>query len=140
MPCRHVPGAAPPNPPDLPRALAPYAPPSPRRSDYKEAERLKLAHAIGVAAADWTKKHPGGAKFAVLDLGVDGPMDFWRMGDAERREWLDDGLHLTQQVRAGAGPGARVAGRRGVGTEFGRQRAHLCHAPAALSGPRHTGR
>lgn len=46
-----------------------------------------------------------GPVFAVADLGVGGPMNFWAMGEGERKRWLDDGLHLTQQV----GPGSAHA-------------------------------
>jgi len=34
----------------------------------------------------------------VYDLGVDGPMDFWKMSNEEREFWLDDGLHLTSKA------------------------------------------
>ena len=78
-------------------AIAPLpAPGFVSQSDYKEAERLKLHEQIKAAAAQWTKDHPKGPAFEVLDLGVGGPMNFWAMGDSERSQWLDDGLHLTR--------------------------------------------
>jgi hypothetical protein len=50
-----------------------------------------------------TKSHaaPQGAQFVTFDLGVDGPMDFWKMNSEQRSFWLDDGLHLTQAVSRG---------------------------------------
>jgi hypothetical protein len=43
-----------------------------------------------------------------MDLGVDGPMDFWKMSSQERSIWLDDGLHLTEKVVALLSGGSSV--------------------------------
>ena len=80
-------------------AIAPLAAPGfVSQSDYKEGERLKLAAQIKAYADNWNKQHPEGPAFEALDLGVNGPMNFWRMGDQERKQWLDDGLHLTKDA------------------------------------------
>lgn len=78
-------------------AIAPLpAPGFVSKDDYKEGERKKLAGLLEQAAASWTKVHPQGPDFVYTDLGVNGPMDFWKMDEQERRQWLDDGLHLTK--------------------------------------------
>ncbi|KAI8466501.1 MAG: serine carboxypeptidase-domain-containing protein [Monoraphidium minutum] len=78
-------------------AIAPLAAPGfVSRDDYKEGERIKLADAIQKAGDWWNEKHPEGPTFLVANLGVNGPMDFWKMDEAERAQWLDDGLHLKR--------------------------------------------
>ncbi|GBF89342.1 hypothetical protein Rsub_02219 [Raphidocelis subcapitata] len=80
-------------------AIAPLAAPGfVSRSDSKEGERLKLHALLAKASSDWNAAHPTGPRFAVYDLGIKGPMNFWDMGEADRRWWLDDGLHLTAQA------------------------------------------
>ncbi|KAI8466720.1 MAG: SGNH hydrolase-type esterase domain-containing protein [Monoraphidium minutum] len=77
-------------------AIAPLpAPGFVSQSDFKEGERLKLHDLIRGAAQTWNSQNPMGPMFIVGDLGVEGPMDFWKMSPRERGQWLDDGLHLT---------------------------------------------